>query len=166
MSDPKPTPESESNAEIEREIRLERGFSLRDSIARLAGPGMLKGESPVTLKRQAAAVIQEFLARRLVDADGVLRSVLLSHVRDGDTLLGALDRPIPALAEYLRRVLESDYRLEELVREVDREWGRQFDERPHFEGPGKEAHPDDPYTIAGVREELSRLLAGIDAGEA
>lgn len=164
MSDPK-QPGAELNEEIEREIRLERGGSVAGSIGMLGGAGMLKGASPVTLKQQAAATIQEYLSRRLADAEGVLRGVLLAHVRESEVLLGALDRPIAALGEYVRQILESEYRLEELVRESDREWGRQYDERPHFETPGNDPHPDDPYTIAGVRESLQGLLAVIVAGE-
>lgn len=164
MSDPKASGAG-SNEEIEREIRLQQAGSVSGALGMLAGAGMLKGASPVTLKQQAAVAIQEYLARRLPDAEGVLRSVLLTHVRESEVLLGALDRPIVALGEYVRQTLESDYRLEELVREADREWGRQYDERPHFETPGKDAHPDDPYTVAGVREGLQALLAGIEAGD-
>lgn len=151
--------------DVQREVLRERRFSMQEAIGRMAGPGMLKGESPVTRKRQAAAMIQEYLTRNLPDADGVLRGVLLCHVRESEALLGALDQPIAALGAYVRAVLGSEYLLTELVREADREWGRQFSERPHFERPGQDPHPDDPYTVAGVQASLSRLLEGIEAGQ-
>ena len=52
----------ESDADLEREIRAQRKFSLAEAIGRMAGPGMMKGVSPVTRKRQAEAAIEDFPA--------------------------------------------------------------------------------------------------------
>jgi len=38
---------SEADAELEREILKERKFTLAEAIGRLAGPGAMKGESPI-----------------------------------------------------------------------------------------------------------------------
>ena len=38
---------SEADDELEREILKERKFTLAEAIGRLAGPGAMKGESPV-----------------------------------------------------------------------------------------------------------------------
>ena len=46
MSDEQPKPSPDADAELEREIRNERKFSLSEAIGRLAGPGALKGVSP------------------------------------------------------------------------------------------------------------------------
>jgi hypothetical protein len=51
-SDNQDTQVSESDAELEREIRQERKFTLAEAIGRLAGPGAMKGESPVTRLQQ------------------------------------------------------------------------------------------------------------------
>jgi hypothetical protein len=48
MSDNKDKQHSEADAELEREIRKERKFTLTEAIGRMAGPGAMKGESPVT----------------------------------------------------------------------------------------------------------------------
>ena len=48
MSDNKDTQRSEADAELEREIRKGRKFSLDEAIGRMAGPGAMKGVSPVT----------------------------------------------------------------------------------------------------------------------
>ena len=48
--------------------------------------------------------------------------------------------------------------LDELVREVDVEWGRMMGERPHFEREGSAPHPDDPYTVGTVRNALDEAL--------
>jgi hypothetical protein len=58
---------------------------------------------------------------------------------------------------YCQRVLDSDYALQELVREADVEWARVMGERPYFDREGS-PHPDDPYTIGSVRRTLSELV--------
>lgn len=47
----------------------------------------------------------------------------------------------------------------DLVRDADVEWGRIFDERPHFEQEGSPPHPDDVYTRDSVRSVLSGLAS-------
>ena len=49
--------------------------------------------------------------------------------------------------------------------DVTVEWGRVNGERPHFERPGCQPSPDDPYTTDSVRTTLSRLLDMLAAGE-
>jgi hypothetical protein len=162
MGDDERDPAPESDAAIEREIRRERGYTLDAALGRMAGAGMMKGESPATRQRQAVAAIGEALARHLGDAEGALSAVLRRQVGEGHALLAALDRPMEALAGHVRAVLANDYALAELVREADREWGRLYDERPRFESPGVPPRPDDPYTLANVREALARLLAALE----
>jgi hypothetical protein len=52
------TPRSEADAALEREILKERKFTLAEAIGRLAGPGAMKGESPVPRMRQAEIEIE------------------------------------------------------------------------------------------------------------
>jgi hypothetical protein len=59
MSDNQNKQRSRSDAELEREIRQERKFTIAEAIGRMAGPGAMKGESPVTRLLQAVAEIQE-----------------------------------------------------------------------------------------------------------
>lgn len=164
MSENKDAP-SNKDSELESEIRAERKFSLSEAIGRMAGPGMMKGVSPVTRKRQAEIEIQEHLARHLTDAGGVLGTVVLRIFTESDLLLNNLDRPLVALATGIRKVLDSDYLLKELVREADMEWGQVFGERPHFEEEGRPPDPDDPYTHASVRAALTALLETLAVGE-
>ena len=59
MSDNKqPKQRSQADAELEQEIRKDRKFSLEEAIMRLTGPGMMKGESPVTQTEQTKAEIE------------------------------------------------------------------------------------------------------------
>ena len=157
-------PPSDADAELEREIRADRKFSLSEAIGRMAGPGMMKGVSPVTAQRQAEAAIEYSLSRNLTDAGGVLGGLLLRRVGQSELLLRDYDQPLAVLASYVQKVLGSDYLLRDLVREADAEWGRMFGERPHFERPGCLPDPDDPYTIESVRTALSRLIDKLAAG--
>ena len=56
--------------------------------------------------------------------------------------------------------------MKELVRQADVEWGRVFDERPHFDREGCSPDADDPYTLQSVRSALVQLLEGLTAGKA
>jgi hypothetical protein len=166
MSDDHPKHRTEADAELERAIRAERKFTLSEAIGRLAGPGMMKGVSPVTRQQQAIAEIQEYLSQHLADAAGVLSGVVLRQVKESELLLNGLDRPLVVLAGYVRQVLDSGYDLRELVREVDADWGRVFGERPRFERDGCPPAPDDPYTLESVRVALTQLAGGLTAGGA
>lgn len=145
-------------ADLEREIRAERKFSLAGAIGRLGGGNLLKGASPVTRLRQAELEIKLFLEEHLADAEGALRVVLKRQVRDSDILLAAgYEHPLGALAQITERILSSEESLQSFVHEVDAEWGRMYLERPQFEEPGRPAAQTDPYTFASVRGQLSGL---------
>jgi hypothetical protein len=165
MSDEQPKRRLQADAELEREIREGRKFSLAEAIGRLAGPGMMKGVSPATRQQQAAAAIESYLDRNLNTAGGALSVVLLRHVKQSELLLANPDQPLVVLAACIQRVLDSDYLLEELVRESDIEWGRAYGERPYFQKEGSPPHEDDPYTSASVRSTLSQLVDKLDAAD-
>ena len=165
MSDDQTKPRSEADAALQREILQGREFTLADAIGRMAGPGIMKGVSPVSGKDQAEATIQDYLTRHLTDASGNLRVALLRGVASSELFLKGYGHPLDALAGCLRRVLDSEHLLKELVREADVEWGRMYGERPHFEKEGQPPDPDDPYTVESVRAALSRVLETLTAGQ-
>src|SRR5262245_30273667 len=123
MGDDQPKRPELSDADLEREIREGRKFSLAEAIGRLAGPGMMKGVSPATRKQQAEAEIESYLDRHLVSPAGALSVVLLRYVKESELLLSNLDQPLVVLAAYVQHVLDSEYLLQEFVRESDVEWG-------------------------------------------
>lgn len=165
MTDKQPKTTSNADKELEREIRADRKFSLAEAIGRMAGPGMMKGVSPVPLREQAVVAIDEHIRKNLLDGAGILRGVLLRFVKESDLLLDNFDKPLATLESYVRRVLDTEYLLQELVRETDAEWGRTFGERPFFEKPGQPANPDDPYTVESVRVSLQKLFETLHANE-
>ena len=156
-SDQAKTP-SEADADLEREIRDGRKFTLAEAIGRLAGPGMMKGISPATRKQQAEAELDSFVERNLNSPAGALSVVLLRQFKESELLLRNYDRPLVALASYVQQILDSEYLLQEFVREADVEWGRAYGERPHFEKPGASSDQNDPYTTTSVGTSLSQLI--------
>jgi hypothetical protein len=165
MSDKDDTKRCEADAELEREIRRGRKFTLEEAIGRMAGPGAMKGESPVSRSQQAEMEIETWLRYHLGDAGGALGVVLHRDVRGSELLLDNCEQPLAILASYCQRVLDSDYLLAELVRDADIEWGRVMGERPYFEKKGSPRNPADPYTVESVRETLSELVKQLAPGE-
>ena len=154
---------AKAEADFEREIRQGRKFAAKDLMGRLAGPGAMKGASAVSPVQQAETEIGTWLGSNLADANGALRVVLHRHLKGSQRLLDNIDAPLVAIADFCRVLLAVDYRLAEIVSEADVEWGRAMDERPHFERAGTPPHPNDPYTIEGVRKILSDALERLPA---
>src|SRR4051812_2328056 len=118
MSDDKQPKESSlADAELEREIREGRKFTLEEAIGRMVGPGAMKGESPVTRMQQAEIEIGSWLRTHLTDAGGALEVVLHRRVKGSELLLNNFDQPLFILSSYCQQVLASDYLLKEVVRE-------------------------------------------------
>ena len=162
MGDEPDRQQSATDAEIEREIREGRKFNPQEAIARMAGPGAMKGASPVSPVVQAETAIGSWLRSHVNDPSGALPMLLQRNLKGSDLLLNNVDQPLAALAEYCRRVLESDYLLSELVRQADVEWGERMDERPHFGRVGMPADPDDPYTLESVRTALVGIVEQLE----
>jgi hypothetical protein len=156
---------SEEDAELERDIRKGRKFTLEEAIGRLAGPGAMKGESPVARLQQAEVEIESWLRSHLTDAGGALWVAMHRQLKGSELLLRNFEQPLVVLVGYCQGVLASDYLLKELVRDADVEWGRVMGERPYFEQPGSPRHPDDPYTVESVRHALCGLLEQLASGE-
>jgi hypothetical protein len=151
----------EAEAELEREIRLGRKFTPQEALGRMAGPGAMKGASAVSPQQQAEIAIGSWLGGHVEDTAGALKAVLHRQLKGSATLLAQVDQPLVALGEYCERILASDHRLNEVVREADVEWGRMMDERPHFEREGSAPDRDDPYTVQSVRQALAGIVKAL-----
>ncbi|MCK9997105.1 MAG: hypothetical protein KAH56_12600 [Candidatus Krumholzibacteria bacterium] len=159
MKDPK-KPESGSES-TESRIRQDRKFTLAEAVGREAA-GAMSGASPVARAEQVLLEIEQTLESRLVDSAGSLTRTILARLKTDPPLLARhFDRPIGALEEFLGATLGSESLLTSLVRDTDARWGRDYGELPHFETEGKPPHPDDPYTLAGVRDLLRDLLENL-----
>ena len=150
------------DAELERSVRSGRKFTLAESIGRLAGPGLLKGASPATKKRQVDSTIKQYLAGHLEDGHGALRQVLRRRVTESRVLLDlGYEQPLVALEELVDRLIRSEGAFHDFVRAVDAQWARSVLERPRFQRPGQPPCPDDPYTFTSVVAALQGLLADL-----
>jgi hypothetical protein len=161
MGDDQNKRRTEADAELERQIRQGRKFTAKEAMARMIGPGAMKGGSPISQVQEAEIEIGVWLRNNLTDASGALQALLHRQLNGSVLLLDNLDRPLLALARYCEQVLATNHRLEELVREADVEWGRRMEERPHFNREGSPPHPDDPYTNDSVRAALSAIVTQI-----
>ena len=166
MSDDDDKRRSEADAELEREIRKGRKFTVAEAIGRMAGPGAMKGVSPIPREQQTVVEIENWLEQHMPAGNGELQFVLLRNIRESELLLNNFDQPFAVLAGYCQQVIDSDFRLKELVRDADVEWGRVFGERPYFDKEGSPPDPDDPYTVESVRNTLSALVEQLRAGDA
>ena len=166
MGEDKRQPADVEGADLVREARSGRGFSLAEAIGRLGGSDLLKGASPVTRKRQVELATELFLEEHLVDSEGALLVVLQRRVRESmDLTEESYDRPLFPLTSIVEHILGNDDRLQSFVTQVDAEWGRIYLERPHFQKSGQPPHRDDPYTFASVRVTLTGLLDTLRADE-
>ena len=158
MSAEKRKPPDNGDAEVERDIRRRRKFSVGEAIGRMGGGDLLKGASPVSRQRQAELQIEHYLERQLHDVESALLAVLQRRVRGSQSILAKhYDEPLAALAVIVEGILTSDESLQSFVTEVDAEWGRIYFERPYFQIEGQPPHPEDPYTHQSVRVSLEQL---------
>ncbi len=159
-----PTP-PESNPDQNRQMFLEaiagRERTLADIIGQ-AGGDFLKGESPVPRLVQRKTELKLFLNDNLEDSEGALLLVLQNHIDEADALISQhQDCPLVALTKIIWEIIDNPALLTETVRQSDFRWGQIYDERPHFDIPGKQSHPEDPYTLVSVRGQLENLLTVI-----
>ncbi|MBU2500385.1 hypothetical protein KJ682_03545 [bacterium] len=147
----------------EDELRKGRKFDLSEAVARDAGQA-LKGASPVAAHDQTVFAARELIEAGLHDPEGSLQRTLVSRLDTDKPLVAAHFNDAAALLrQFLARILGSDAALADLVRDVDARWGREYQERPHFETGGSEPHPDDPYTLQGVNDALQHFREALDS---
>ena len=148
---------------LEEEVRSQRKFTMAEAFAR-EFKGSFKGVPAVPPLRRAQSEIDMFLRAHVRDASGALRRQLEVRLKDHVSLVAShLDEPLAALKISLERILRTEPGLVEFVRQVDQRSGQMFGERPHFQRPGQEPHPNDEYTHASVRAALETLIVEIDA---
>lgn len=147
---------------IQHEIRMARKFTLADAIGQEGGSTM-KGASPVPKLTQVTTQLLQFVDRNISDSPGAMKLILQRVLRANEVVVSQhLDEPLAALREIICSILEKDSVLYEFVRQVDAKWGEIFMERPHFQRPGQEPHPDDEYTHESVRNELGEFMKKVN----
>ena len=153
----RPYEDEERNLAIQRDILSGRKFSIGEAIGREGG-SFLKGESPVPKLVQVNAELHRFIDQNLSDSSGALQAILDVWIESDLRVSQNLDNPLIALQEILCELINNQNLLYEFVRQVDRQWGQMYGERPHFQKPGQTPHPEDEYTHESVRLKLEELL--------
>ena len=156
--------DKKKDGDIEREISMEREFSLGAAIAQEAG-SFFKGEQAVPKHKQAQNHIVQFIREHLRDASGALKRQLEVMVTENYVLVGEhVDAPLEAIRVVVQRILANDPTFFEFARQVAQRYGQMYGTRPHFQTPGQDPHPDAPYTHDSVQAALRDLLARIEDG--
>jgi len=90
---------SSDDRKLEEEIRQPRSFTPQEAIARMAGPGALKGASPVSQVQQAETEIGNWLTRHLAEAAPTI-------ARNGAAIEGEHSGPNDRKLQCIERVRE------------------------------------------------------------
>ena len=125
-------------------------------------------KAPIEQVRVAAIAL---LHQSVHDSDGALLKVMEQDIRQEEALFGPLTQRLTLLSpeelhnhlhgvlgRLASRTIATEAALVEFTRRVDAMWGQLLGERPHFQRPGQEAHPDDPYTHDSVRKAMMELI--------
>ncbi|TYT75150.1 hypothetical protein [Desulfobotulus mexicanus] len=151
------------DALLQQEIRSSRKFSMAEAIGREGGHFM-KGHNPVPAIDQLVAKLNGFIQDNTRDASRILISVLQERVKNNSLALSEqAEKPFTFLHGLIRSYLEHPERLYELTRQADIKWGQINNEKPYFQKPGEQPHPDDEYSHESVAARLKDLLETIEA---
>lgn len=154
--------QSENDEIIQREILLERKFSIADAIGR-EGCNFIKGESPIPLLDQVVSEISVFIQNNINDTSRILMSVLQRTVKNDRVKIAEnIERPFSYLHRLIKSYIDNPNLLYEITWEVDFTWGQIHNEKPYFQKPGEPPHPDDEYSHETVKEKLKDLLVKIE----
>lgn len=159
MKDPKKI--TQNPRATEQEIQRGRKFSLTEAIGRQAA-GALKGGSPVAASDQLLMEIEHLLEAGLFDTEGSLIRVIMARLKTNPALLSRHHgEAASAIREFFEDILSSTEALDNLVRQADARWGRDYQERPMFNSPDRCPDPDDPYTPESVQNGIEVFLANL-----
>jgi hypothetical protein len=151
-----------SKNKIDQEIRQRQKFSLSAGIAKESS-GMFQGASMVPLNLRLRSEIKQYIRLKVSDPEGSLLEVLEQKINDSDQVITKFEKsPLSALKSIITAIVSNDTRLCEFVRQIDQHYGRQYQERPHFQAVGQEPHVDDNYTHQSVLLTLESLLKTLD----
>jgi hypothetical protein len=158
-SNPEKQPDPALDEEqMRRDFLRGREFTLADVIAQEGG-SFMKGESPIPKLVQLKLEINTFINRNLPDVSGALQTVLYRWVDEDIARISKhFNAPLQALLGLLEAIVNNPSMLHELVRQVDMLWGEMNDERPYFQRPGQDPHPEDEYTHESVYQQLVELI--------
>ncbi len=141
---------------LQREIRMQRKFSLAEAIGREGG-SFMKGESTVPRPLRAIAQINQFITAHLSDPTSALSITLQSWACNDIRVSRYLDTPLVALDQVIASLLLEPTTFYELARQTAIAHSQITGDRPYFQPPHQPPHPEADYTHASIRAELTDL---------
>ena len=153
-----PSSENPLPPNLQRDIRAERKFSLSEAIGREGGSFLKGSQAMVPRPLRALAVINGFIECHLEDANGALQPCLKRWIKTDVRVGKYLDEPLLALRSLITEILQQPQVLYEFARQVAVEWGEMNGERPYFQKPGAEPHPEVAYSHERIQTMLTALL--------
>ncbi|MEL6779396.1 MAG: hypothetical protein AAFO06_19300 [Cyanobacteria bacterium J06597_16] len=148
--------------DLEREIRLGRKFSMAEALGREGG-SFMKGESTIPRPLRAKHTINQFITQHLRDPSSALSTTLQTWTNNDIRVSKQLDTPLIALAQILESLLGEAVTFSEFSRQVAIAQSHITGDRPYFQAPGSEPHPNADYTHHTIQTELLELLATLEA---
>lgn len=161
-----PASENPLPPDLQREIRAERKFSLGEAIGREGGSFLKGSQAMVPRPLRALAAINGFIDQHLNDQGGALQPCLKRWIKTDARVGKYLDTPLMALQAMVAEVIQQPQVLYEFSRQVAVEWGLMNGERPYFQKPGLDAHPDAAYSHDSIQKILTELLSELTAAQA
>lgn len=153
-----PSSENPLPSDLQRDIRAGRKFSLSEAIGREGGSFLKGSQAMVPRPLRALAAINRFIERHLDDTNGALQLCLKRWIKTDVRVGKYLDEPLLALRAMVIDIVQQPQVLYEFARQVAVEWGQMNGERPHFQKPGAEPHPEAVYSHQQIQEMLAVLL--------
>ena len=150
-----PAAPSSPNADLQREIRAERKFSLAEVISREGG-SFMKGESTIPRPLRATTEIKQFITAHL-EPSGAIATTLQTWASHDIRLSRQLDTPLVALGEIIASILAEPTTLSEFARQVAIAHSQITGDRPQFHRLGQPPDPTAAYTHHSIRAALSAL---------
>ena len=159
-----PSSEKFLPSDLQREIRAGRKFSLGEAIGREGGSFLKGSQEMVPRPLRALAAINGLIDQNLNDPNGALQTCLKRWVKTDIRVGKYLDEPRLALEVIVTSIVQQPQVLYEFARQVAVEWGQLNGERPYFQKPDSEPHPNAAYSHASIQKILTQLLSQLSAG--
>ncbi|MEM6255941.1 MAG: hypothetical protein AAF821_23770 [Cyanobacteria bacterium P01_D01_bin.156] len=153
-----PPSDSPLPSNLQREIQLGRKFSLSEAIGREGGSFLKGSQAAVPRPLRAKAAINGWIDQYLQDPDGALKPSLKQWIRDDVRIGKYLDTPLEALRVIVFDMLANPEILYAFARQVAIELGHMNGERPHFQKPNTDAHPNVVYSHQSIRTQLTEFI--------
>lgn len=148
---------------IREEIIRNQKFSMDTAMGR-NNKDPQKSQNQARETRDLENQLRNFVKSRLKDPWGALKSMLYRQIKNSHALVAEhKEQPMHALKILLENLLNDETEFREFLRETDLEWGRIYQEHPHFQNDDEDGEPEDEYTEESVEKDLRNFLQEVSS---